>query len=85
MTANTQNQRLMQSLHSNIMIHANDWALATRNIDWYHGCVMGAISAWFAVAINLGIESKLEIRMEYLALITPDYKKRRNSSESTAL
>ena len=84
MTTNTQQQRLMESLHSNIMMHAEDWALAKRNIDWYHGCVMGAISVWFSVAINLGIENNLEIRKEYLALITPDYK-RRNSSESTAL
>ena len=44
MTTNNQQERLMQSLHSNIMMHATDWAKATRNIDWYHGCVMGAIS-----------------------------------------
>ena len=64
----------MQSLHSNIMMHAEDWAKSKRNIDWYHGYVMGAISAWFLVAINLGIENNLDIRKEYLALITPDYK-----------
>ena len=67
-------ERLMQSLHSYIMMHEEDWAKAKRNIDWYHGCVVDAISVWFSVAINLGIENNLEIRKEYLALITPDYK-----------
>ena len=57
-------ESLMESLHSNIMIQAEDWALAKRNIDWYHGCVMGVILAWFSVAINLGIENNLEIRKE---------------------
>ena len=67
-------ERLMQSLHSNIMMQAEDWAKAKRNHDWYHGCVMVAILAWFSVAINLGIENNMEIRKEYLALITPKYK-----------
>ena len=74
MTTNTQQQGLMESLHRNIMMHATDWAKAKSNIDWYHGCAMGAISAWFSVAINLGIENNLGIRKEYLALITRDYK-----------
>ena len=74
MIEDNQTERLMQSLHSNIMIHATDWAKAKRNIDWYHGCVIGAISVWFSVAINLGIENNLEDRKEYLALITPDYR-----------
>ncbi|ACV64380.1 hypothetical protein Dtox_3671 [Desulfofarcimen acetoxidans DSM 771] len=74
MITDNQTERLMQSLHGNIMMHATDWALAKRNIDWYHGCVMGSISAWFAVALSLGIENNLEIRKEYLALIVLDYK-----------